>query len=83
VEKEIGSKKASCQDKPCRYFREPGPANTGHVLKAVAVHAKRLAIETTIMAADPGLVRTGEDIISVGGTYEGTDTVLVIKPAHD
>jgi len=176
------SKKATDEDKPFRCFREPGPANTGNVLKAVAVRAKKLgiqkilvatcsgdtvlealkvldpgvrliavthvtgfaepdtqemeesrrlqlqasgvqvltcqhafggvgravrnklksyqideimaytlrifgqgtkvAIEIALMAADAGLVRTDEDIISMGGTYEGADTALVIKPAN-
>ena len=180
--KEIMSKKAPYEDKPCRYFREPGPANTGNVLKAVDERAKMLgirkvlvatcsgdtalealkvlhpgirliavthvtgfaepdtqemeesrrrelqaggvqvltcqhafggvgravrnklksyqvdeimaytlrifgqgvkvAIEITLMAADAGLVRTDEDIISMGGTCEGVDTALVIKPAN-
>ena len=34
------------------------------------------------MAADAGLVRTDEDIISVGGTSQGADTALVIRPAN-
>ncbi len=42
----------------------------------------KVAIEIALMAADAGLVRTDEDIISVGGTSEGADTALVIKPAN-
>jgi hypothetical protein len=180
--KEIMSSKAIYEDKPCRYFSEPGPANTGNVLKAVAVRVRKLgiqkvlvatcsgdtalgalkvlnpgirliavthvtgfaepdtqemeesrrrelqargvqvltcqhafggvgravrnklksyqvdeimaytlrtfgqgtkvAIEIALMAADAGLVRTDEDIISVAGTREGADTALVIKPAN-
>ena len=34
------------------------------------------------MAADAGLVRTDEDIISVAGTGKGVDTALVIQPAN-
>jgi hypothetical protein len=34
------------------------------------------------MAADAGLVRTDEDVISIGGTASGVDTALLIKPAH-
>ena len=42
----------------------------------------KVAIEIALMAADAGFVRTDEDIISVGGTGEGADTALVIKPAN-
>ncbi len=42
----------------------------------------KVAIEISLMAADAGLVRTDEDIIAVGGTYEGADTALLIRPAN-
>ena len=42
----------------------------------------KVAIELALMAADAGLVRTDEDIISVGGTGSGADTALVIRPAN-
>lgn len=42
----------------------------------------KVAIEIAMMAADAGLVRTDENIISIGGTSEGTDTALIIKPAN-
>ncbi len=42
----------------------------------------KVAIELTLMAADAGLVRTDEDVISIGGTAEGADTALVIRPAN-
>jgi uncharacterized protein len=42
----------------------------------------KVAIELSLMAADAGLVRTDEDVISIGGTEEGADTALVIKPAN-
>ena len=34
------------------------------------------------MAADAGLVRTDEDVISVAGTGRGADTALVLQPAN-
>jgi hypothetical protein len=34
------------------------------------------------MAADAGLIGTNEEVISIGGTANGADTALVIKPAH-
>jgi hypothetical protein len=42
----------------------------------------KVAVEIALMAADAGLIRTDEDIISIGGTAQGVDTALVLKPAH-
>jgi len=42
----------------------------------------KVAIEVTLMAADAGLVRTDEDVISLGGTAQGVDSALVLKPAN-
>ena len=42
----------------------------------------KVACEITMMAADAGLVRTDEEIITVTGTSRGADTAFVIQPAH-
>jgi hypothetical protein len=42
----------------------------------------KVACEIALMAADAGLIRTDEEVISIGGTGSGADTALVIKPAH-
>jgi hypothetical protein len=42
----------------------------------------KVAVEVALMAADAGLVRTDRDVIALGGTYEGVDTALVIRPAN-
>jgi hypothetical protein len=42
----------------------------------------KVACEIVLMAADAGLIRTDEEVISIGGTASGADTALVIKPAH-
>jgi len=42
----------------------------------------KVAVEIALMAADAGLVRTDQDIISMGGTGKGVDTALVIRPAN-
>ncbi len=42
----------------------------------------KVACEIAIMAADAGLIRTDEEVISIGGTASGADTALVVKPAH-
>ncbi len=40
----------------------------------------KVACEIAAMAADTGLVRTDEEIISIGGTGRGSDTALVLQP---
>jgi len=42
----------------------------------------KVACEITLMAADSGLVRTDEDVISVAGTGHGADTALVLSPVN-
>jgi hypothetical protein len=42
----------------------------------------KVACEIVLMAADAGLIRTDEEVISIGGTASGADTALIIKPAH-
>ncbi len=41
----------------------------------------KVAIELSLMAADAGLVRTDEDVISIGGTGKGADSALLLQPA--
>jgi hypothetical protein len=52
-----------------------------HTLRVFGQGAK-VACEIVLMAADAGLIRTDEEVISIGGTGSGVDTALVIKPAH-
>ncbi len=42
----------------------------------------KVAIELALMAADAGLVRTDEDIISLGGSSHGVDSAILLKPAN-
>jgi hypothetical protein len=42
----------------------------------------KVACEITMMAADSGLVRTDEDAIAIGGTGNGVDTAVVLRPAN-
>jgi hypothetical protein len=42
----------------------------------------KVAIETSLMAADAGLISTGEPCISVGGSDSGADTALLLRPAN-
>jgi hypothetical protein len=49
--------------------------------KTVAVGLK-VAVECVLIAADQGAIGIAEEVIAVGGTASGADTVCVIKPAH-
>jgi hypothetical protein len=42
----------------------------------------KVAVEIALMAADAGLISTSQPCVSVGGTSEGADTALLLKPAH-
>jgi len=41
-----------------------------------------VACSITMMAADAGLVRTDEDVISIAGTRYGADTAIVVQPSN-
>ena len=42
----------------------------------------KVCVEITLMAADAGLIPTNQDVVAVGGTGDGADTALRIKPAN-
>ena len=42
----------------------------------------KVACEIALMAVDSGLVRTDEEVIAIGGTDQGADTALVLRPAN-
>ena len=42
----------------------------------------KVCVEIAVMAADAGLVDMNNEIITIGGTGRGADTVAVIRPAH-
>ena len=42
----------------------------------------KVACEIALMAADSGLVRTDEDVISIGGTGHGADTAVLLRPVN-
>ncbi|MBP2144624.1 hypothetical protein J2129_000078 [Methanofollis sp. W23] len=49
--------------------------------RTVAVGLK-VAVECSLIAADQGAVRVDEEVVAVGGTATGADTVCVIRPSH-
>ena len=42
----------------------------------------KVSCEIAVMAADGGLVRTDEDIITISGTGRGADTAVVLRPVN-
>ena len=50
-------------------------------LRMVSIGVK-VGIECAIMAADAGLVRTDEDVIAIGGTRNGADSAIVVRPVN-
>jgi hypothetical protein len=42
----------------------------------------KVAVEVALMAADAGLLDMRREVIAVGGTGEGADTAIVVKPAY-
>ncbi len=42
----------------------------------------KVCTEISIMAADGGLIPTNTEVIALGGTGNGIDTAVVLKPAH-
>ena len=49
--------------------------------RTVAVGLK-VGVECVLIAADQGAIGIDREVIAVGGTMSGADTVCVIKPAH-
>ena len=42
----------------------------------------KVAVEIALMAADAGLLDMSREVISIGGTDNGADTAIVLKPAY-
>ena len=42
----------------------------------------KVGVECVVMAADAGLIGTGEDVIAVAGTRSGADTAFVVRPVN-
>jgi uncharacterized protein len=49
--------------------------------RTVAIGLK-VAVECVLIAADQGAIGVDKEVIAVGGTASGADTVCVIRPAH-
>ena len=42
----------------------------------------KVCVEVAVMALDAGLIPYGKEIIAIGGTGQGADTAVLIRPAH-
>ncbi len=42
----------------------------------------KVCVEIAVMALDAGLIPYNEPVIAVGGSREGADTCVIIKPSH-
>jgi hypothetical protein len=51
-------------------------------LRRVVAVGLKVAVECVLMAADQGAIGISNEVIAVGGTASGADTVCVIRPAH-
>jgi hypothetical protein len=51
-------------------------------LRRIAANGMKVAVECVLIAADQGAVGIDQEVIAVGGTASGADTVCVIRPAH-
>ena len=51
-------------------------------LRRVVAVGLKVAVECVLIAADQGAIRIDEEVIAVGGTATGADTVCVIRPAY-
>jgi hypothetical protein len=51
-------------------------------LRRIIAVGLKVAVECTLIAADQGAVGVTEEVIALGGTASGVDTVCVIRPSH-
>jgi hypothetical protein len=51
-------------------------------LRRIVAVGLKVAVECVMIAADQGAIGIDKEVIAVGGTASGADTVCVIQPAH-
>ncbi|HWQ63214.1 MAG TPA: pyruvate kinase alpha/beta domain-containing protein [Methanospirillum sp.] len=51
-------------------------------LRRIIAIGLKVAVECTLIAADQGVIPVTEEVIALGGTASGVDTVCVIRPSH-
>ena len=51
-------------------------------LRRVVAVGLKVAVECVLIAADQGAIPVSDEVIALGGTASGVDTVCVIRPSH-
>jgi hypothetical protein len=51
-------------------------------LRRIVAVGLKVAVECVLIAADQGAIGVDREVIAVGGTASGADTVCVVRPAH-
>jgi uncharacterized protein len=51
-------------------------------LRRIVAVGLKVAVECVLIATDQGAIGVEDEVIAVGGTASGSDTVCVIRPAH-
>jgi hypothetical protein len=51
-------------------------------LRRVVAIGLKVAVECVLIAADQGAIPVSDEVIALGGTASGVDTVCVIRPSH-
>ncbi|MDD1676449.1 MAG: hypothetical protein LUQ40_01790 [Methanomicrobiales archaeon] len=51
-------------------------------LRRIVAVGLKVAVECCLIAADQGAIGIDREVVAVGGTMSGADTVCVIRPAH-
>ena len=51
-------------------------------LRRIVAVGLKVAVECVLIAADQGTIGVDREVIAVGGTASGADTVCVVRPAH-
>jgi uncharacterized protein len=51
-------------------------------LRRIVATGLKVAVECVLIAADQGILEIDKEVVAVGGTSSGADTVCVIRPAY-
>jgi hypothetical protein len=51
-------------------------------LRRILANGLKVAVECALIAADQGAVPVDREVVACGGTGSGSDTVVVLRPAH-
>ena len=65
-----------------RKFQGIGPVEVMAKTLYMLGQGPKVCVEIAVMALDAGLIPYGEDIVAVGGTGRGADSVLILAPSH-